>query len=202
MSAKIIHTDLRTINIGSVIEHQFRNNSMTFTEFADRLNCDRSTIYAIFKRDDIDMERLIKISEILKFDFIHACYLGNKYNDSNMSIVDEITKCIEKSHRQVSNKNEKYIHNVNIGSLIQQQLKINSMSITEFASKLDCDRTTVYSIFKCKTINIKRLILISEILDFDFIHTFYFKDKSSDLYANILLIRKFLNDVEKNNKIV
>jgi predicted transcriptional regulator len=197
MSEKIYHIDLKTINIGSVIEHQFRINSMTLTEFADRLNCGRSTVYAIFKHDDIDMERLTEISEILNFDFIHACYFENKYNDSDMSVIDEIIKCIEKNHKPESNNNEKYIHNVDIGSLIQQQLIINSMSITEFSGELDCDRTTVYSIFKCKTISIKQLIRISEILDFDFIHAFYYKDKSSDLDADILLIRKFLDDVEK-----
>ncbi|MDR1340910.1 MAG: hypothetical protein LBK58_12785 [Prevotellaceae bacterium] len=197
MSKKIYQIDLETMNIGSVIERQFRINSMTLTEFADRLNCGRNTVYVIFKHDDIDMERLTEISEILNFDFIRACYLENKYNDSDMSVIDEIIKCIEKKHKPESNSNEKYIHNVDIGSLIQQQLKINSMSVTEFSGELDCDRTTVYSIFKSKTISLKRLILISEILDFDFIHAFYYKDKSFDLDADISLIRKFIDDVGK-----
>jgi predicted transcriptional regulator len=197
MSTKISYTDLNAINIGSVIEHQFRINSITLAEFADRLNCSRSTVYTIFKRDDIDMESLTKISEILDFDFIHACYLENKCNDPEMSVIDAMIKCIEENHNQAPDRNEKYTHNVDIGSHIHQQFEINSMSVTEFSDRLNCDRSTVYSIFKCKTISIKQLIRISEILDFDFIHAFYCKDKSSDLDANILLIRKFLDDVEK-----
>ena len=65
------------IHIGSIIEQKVRS-SMSITGFADKLRCDRTTVYAIFKRKSIDIERLMQISEILDFDFIGACYSPEK----------------------------------------------------------------------------------------------------------------------------
>ena len=52
---------------------------MTIKEFADRINCERSAVYHIFKQKSIDIEKLIKISEVLNYDFISEVY--TKQND-------------------------------------------------------------------------------------------------------------------------
>jgi predicted transcriptional regulator len=65
---------------------------------------------------------------------------------------------------------------IHLGSLIRQKLSENSMSIQDFSDKINCHRTTVYDIFKRKSIDIEQLIRISKVLDFDFIHEIYFKD--------------------------
>jgi hypothetical protein len=47
---------------------------------------------------------------------------------------------------------------------------------------LNCERSTVYNIVKRKSIDIDRLIQISEILDYDFFHTYYVnEDKDENL---------------------
>jgi hypothetical protein len=66
-----------SVHIGRIIEQKVRK-SMSISEFAAHLNCERSVIYAIFKRKSVDLERLIQISSILDFDFIHAYYLPKK----------------------------------------------------------------------------------------------------------------------------
>jgi hypothetical protein len=47
------------------------------------------------------------------------------------------------------------------------------MNIAEFSRKIHCDRTTIYYLFKQKSIDIERLELISRVLDFDFIREVY-----------------------------
>lgn len=65
---------LKEIHIGSVIARQIARAGMSYAEFARRLNCDRTTVYGIVRSKSIDIERLIRISEILDFDFIEQVY--------------------------------------------------------------------------------------------------------------------------------
>ena len=63
------------VHIGSMIKQKFIEKSMTIKEFSGKINCDRTTVYDIFKRKSIDTEKLIKISQVLNFDFINEVYL-------------------------------------------------------------------------------------------------------------------------------
>ena len=47
---------------------------MTITDFACKINRERTTVYDIFERKSIDVELLIKISHVLDYDFIHKVY--------------------------------------------------------------------------------------------------------------------------------
>jgi transcriptional regulator with XRE-family HTH domain len=66
---------MKNIHIGNIIKQKLAESSMTVKEFADKINCDRTTVYDIFKRKSIDVERLVKISQVLNFDFINEIYL-------------------------------------------------------------------------------------------------------------------------------
>lgn len=48
---------------------------MSYAEFARRLNVERTTVYNIVRTKSIDVERLIKISDILDYDFLRIEYL-------------------------------------------------------------------------------------------------------------------------------
>ncbi|MDR3226412.1 MAG: helix-turn-helix domain-containing protein [Prevotellaceae bacterium] len=66
---------MKNIHIGSIIKQKVIESSMTIKEFSDKINCDRTTVYDIFKRKSLDVERLIKISQVLNYDFINEIYL-------------------------------------------------------------------------------------------------------------------------------
>jgi predicted transcriptional regulator len=67
------------------------------------------------------------------------------------------------------------INDVHIGTLISLRLKERSMTIATFAKRIHCDRTTVYYLLKQKSIDVEKMILISQILDYDFLHEIYCK---------------------------
>ncbi|MDR1951487.1 MAG: helix-turn-helix transcriptional regulator [Bacteroidales bacterium] len=65
---------------------------------------------------------------------------------------------------------------VHLGSLIKSKVKERRMSITEFAKKLHCQRVSVYHLFKQKkSIYFDKLLIISDILNHDFIGEYYSK---------------------------
>ncbi len=69
-----------------------------------------------------------------------------------------------------------------IGRIIQQKVDERGMSYAEFARQIHCARTSLYTIFNSKSIDIERLLLISDVLQYDFIGEVYLaKQKTSDL---------------------
>ncbi|MDR3218617.1 MAG: transcriptional regulator [Dysgonamonadaceae bacterium] len=57
---------------------------------------------------------------------------------------------------------------VHIGSIIRQKVNESGISVKNFAKMLHCSESNAYSIFKRKSIDSELLVLISEILGYDF----------------------------------
>ncbi len=57
------------IHIGSLIREELHRQERTVSWFAKHLYCDRSNVYDIFKRANLDTELLFRISQLLQCDF-------------------------------------------------------------------------------------------------------------------------------------
>jgi hypothetical protein len=57
------------IHIGHEIETELHQQERSVTWFANKLYCDRTNIYKIFKRNSIDSDLLLRISTILNRNF-------------------------------------------------------------------------------------------------------------------------------------
>lgn len=86
------------ISIGQRIEHEVRKQ-MGVTEFAGRLGCQRNNVYDIFGRENIDLDLLMRISKILRHDFLQ--YFREKdleyYDDEDA----KKARAIEQFHKVV-----------------------------------------------------------------------------------------------------
>ncbi len=74
-----------------------------------------------------------------------------------------------KENRTVDSK----FKDIYIGRIIQQKVDERGMSYAEFARQIHCARTSLYTIFNSKSIDIERLLLISDVLQYDFISNVY-----------------------------
>ncbi|HNR28274.1 MAG TPA: helix-turn-helix transcriptional regulator [Bacteroidales bacterium] len=63
--------------------------------------------------------------------------------------------------------------NVFIGSIIRQKVRERKLTVSEFARSINRSRTTVYDIFRRKSIDVDLLLTISQALDYDFIGEIY-----------------------------
>jgi len=77
--------------------------------------------------------------------------------------------------------------NIHIGSIIKKILTEKSMTIAEFARKINRERQTVYDIFERKSMDIDLLIKISDALDYDFIHEVYFPKNADTISSKIFI---------------
>ena len=55
--------------IGKLIENEVRRQQWSITKFADAICCQRSNIYDIFKRNNIDILLLARICKVLKYNY-------------------------------------------------------------------------------------------------------------------------------------
>lgn len=63
---------------GEKVKEYFKASGMSVSEFAKRLHCHRQNIYDIFKRQDIDLQMLQRISKVLDHDFVTELYAMQK----------------------------------------------------------------------------------------------------------------------------
>src|SRR5688572_14815100 len=57
------------LHIGREIEKIYQKSGMKLSEFAKRINTSSRNVYSIFTRAEIKTDQLIKICEVLEFDF-------------------------------------------------------------------------------------------------------------------------------------
>ena len=55
--------------IGNRIENEVRKQEWNITEFADAICCKRNNVYDIFKRNNLDIKLLARISKVLKHNY-------------------------------------------------------------------------------------------------------------------------------------
>lgn len=80
----------KEIFIGKLIQEKVIESGLSYAEFARRIYCTRSNVYRIFESKSIDIERLLLISDVLHFDFIHEIYLPHsefKKRESQIALI-------------------------------------------------------------------------------------------------------------------
>lgn len=57
------------VHIGALIKEELQRQERSVTWFANKLCCERTNVYSIFKRESIDTALLLRISTILHHNF-------------------------------------------------------------------------------------------------------------------------------------
>ena len=57
------------MNIGKHVEEILRKQGKSAVWLASQIPCERTNVYNIFKRKSMDVRLLMRISEVLKYDF-------------------------------------------------------------------------------------------------------------------------------------
>ncbi|MCM1313687.1 MAG: XRE family transcriptional regulator [Bacteroides sp.] len=58
------------MNIGKNIREELEKQERSITWFAKKLSCTRANVYNILSRNNIDLELLVRISKILRRNFV------------------------------------------------------------------------------------------------------------------------------------
>ena len=72
----MILMNYKDIHIGSRIQQVMKDQGRSVSWFAKQICFERSNVYKMFKRKSIDIDLLLKISEVLGHDFLSE-YFGD-----------------------------------------------------------------------------------------------------------------------------
>jgi len=101
------------IHIGKLVKDIVRDRKLKDSEFAEKLNKSRQTVYDLYKRDNVDVKFLLTISEALEYDFFKHFIKEQKLADTEVSVqfkvktteIDEVLKWLsEKGNIEMSKK--------------------------------------------------------------------------------------------------
>ena len=78
------------VHIGKIIEEEFCRQGRSVSWFANKLCCDRTNVYDIFKRQSLDTALLLRISQLLQHNFFQ--YYVVQIAPSHPSSPDRVSK--------------------------------------------------------------------------------------------------------------
>lgn len=97
---------MKNVHIGNIIKQKFEESHLTMNDFASKINRTRSTVYDIFNRKSIDTDLLLKISEVLNYNFLSEVYIEKEVvssEDSRYFLAVEID-CHDLSLEELENQ--------------------------------------------------------------------------------------------------
>ena len=92
----MLKKNLRDIDIGKIIKQKVDESNMTKQVFAQMIGCNRTTLYAIFKSKSIDTEVLVKISRVLKYNFLLEYFEEKKIFGKHILFIETDNTNMEK----------------------------------------------------------------------------------------------------------
>ena len=88
------------VHAGETVKVYFEETGMSVSEFARRLNCHRQNVYDIFKRHNIDLSLLQRISRVLEHDFVTELY--GSPNNAKITLKFAVTVELENGECKVT----------------------------------------------------------------------------------------------------
>lgn len=93
--------------IGELIEYEVRKQGFEITEFAKKIKCKRNNVYNIFKRNNLDIALLARISEVLEHN-----YFADIAKDYSLVEYDEEESKQDEGNRKAVNQFMEVVPNV------------------------------------------------------------------------------------------
>lgn len=85
-----MYKKLVQIHIGNEIKQVVDKKGISIKKFGEKINCNRTNVYDIFKRTSIDTHLLIMISQALDYNFFELFVPNQPINGSSARFVFEI----------------------------------------------------------------------------------------------------------------
>ncbi|MBR1808848.1 MAG: XRE family transcriptional regulator [Paludibacteraceae bacterium] len=74
-----------SVHIGHIIEAEFRRQGRQVQCLAQKLSCNRATVYNIFRCPSVDTARLLQISRLFGHDFFQ--YYSQELSESETTVI-------------------------------------------------------------------------------------------------------------------
>ena len=171
---------LEDLHIGEIIKEIAQQKNITSVKIATAINRYQQNSNKIFKLNDMNVEDVIILSFFLEINILSI--IARKYlthlplaTSSFETEFNEIRIVINnRQSKQISILNTReLLEKIHIGQYIRKIAKKKELNEQNLAKQLDCSQSTVNDIYKRKSLKVKKLIQISNVLQYNFIANIY-----------------------------
>ena len=170
---------LKDLHIGNIIKEIALQKAITSKKIAEMINRYHNNADKLFHLDDMNVEDVVRISYLLEYnilDFVAQKYLSHLPSIDYINAPSRLMKFnLEKKEVIIYGtlNNCDFLKNTHIGQRIREVAVRNKWNVREMAKQLHCSTSMVIYIYKSKYLTIKKLIHISNALQFNFIAKVY-----------------------------
>jgi len=171
---------LEKLHIGAMIKKVAQKKEISSRDIANTLSTYRQNSDKIFRMDDMNIEDLVRISFLLKHNFLH--FIVKEFIPHlNFSVIVPELKSVaaEGSHIPINNiHNCDFLNQILIGDEIKRvaaQKNWNGQKVTEV---LKYTPAMVCYLYHRKSVKVKKLIEVSDAFQYDFISNVYLSEMS------------------------
>lgn len=102
-----------SVHLGRLIHEKAKEKKFSQQELGDMINRSKQNVGDIYKRQSIDSELLLKLSEVLEFDFFSVYYEENNLKSTRQTEIEQL-RSENDSLRSVLLQKEEAIGNLKI----------------------------------------------------------------------------------------
>lgn len=66
--------NMKDVHIGNLIYDELKRQGRNVQWLADQIYCGKSNVYKMFNRKSIDLDQLMRVSEVLQHNFLKDCF--------------------------------------------------------------------------------------------------------------------------------
>jgi transcriptional regulator with XRE-family HTH domain len=170
----------KDFHIGKIIKEIALRKGVSSKAIAAVINYSQQNADKVFRMNDMNIEDVIRISYLLEHNilfFVMNKFLPQLSGVENLIEEGDYILQTDVKSRSVS-INEiatdcDFLKNIHIGNHIREYAKENNWSGRDLAKHLNCTPSMVNYIYKQKSLKIKKILQISEILQYNMVSAIY-----------------------------
>jgi len=186
---------LEQLHVGKIIKKIASVKKISSKEIAGVINRSQLNANKIFWHDDMDIEDIIHISYLLRYNilfFVVNEYLPHLTTEDTYCETETLLIKIDMKSRTVFyndfETNINFLKNFHIGNHIKKVAIENKWKNKDVAKLLGCSISDVSYLYQCKSLKLKKLLQISAAFQFNFFSVGYLN------YINIANSLNFMDD--------
>ena len=167
-------------HLGSLIKEVARQKGVSAKQIADTIRIYQNNAEKIFKRDDMDVEDVVKISYLLEHHFLED--FSEKFLSHLPVIKSQLA--LEKFAITLNLKTKRYdlhgntgsyefLDHIHFGKYIQKLAKQNRWNEQSVADRLNCAQSTVCDLYNRKSVRLKKIVQLSNIFQHHILSALY-----------------------------
>ena len=181
------------LHIGKIIKEIASQKGISSKQIATVIHRYQNNADKIFKLEDMDIEDIIHISYLLEYnllDLVSKKYLSHISCKSNLVVEETCWLKIDMLTLRVTTYEVKNDYNffkkIYIGQHIKEVAEQKHWSEQMLAMKLNCSQSAISHLYNNKSLKVKSIIHISNVLQYHFITEVYLSKMSICPSSNIL----------------